>query len=84
MDGLYLLLKSWCSDGFYDPKTLETCLKEHLGTEIALLGPNALEKAIKVGVTAATIGKSEPILLVNYNGQGDVDESCGKLVFFWP
>ena len=79
LDRIYVLIKSWCSDGFYDPNTLEACLKDHLGANEPLFGSRIGERPIRVGVTAATIGKGEPILFVNYNGAGTVEADCGKL-----
>ena len=71
------LLKCWYFDGYYDSTILEEALRANLGFQSRMFEHRTHPSSIKVGVTAATIGNSSPVVFTNYNGVGTRKEDCG-------
>ena len=65
---LYHLFRSWYRDGLYEAKTLEYHLTQNLGQDALFSNSTRSLIASKVGVTAATLGKADPVILTTYNG----------------
>src|SRR5690349_1042825 len=68
---LFSYLRSLFTDSIYGAATIEGCVKETYGSNVALFGkrdPSQKVSSLKCAVTTMTVFDSKLCLLTNYNG----------------
>lgn len=70
---------SYLADSMYPSSQLDDALKEVFGETMRMCDCSYAESiGTKIAVTATTIGKCEPCLFTNYQGDGTRPHDCGK------
>ena len=73
-------IRSWLSDGCYNPQELKAALKLCFGETQTMFGNSHKQAVAQVGVTATLVTDSQPVLLINYN-EGRLEENCSLACF---